>query len=201
MRDQLLDLVRPLAEELAEELADLLAERVGAMLVEVGHAMDIALSAATSALGDAESSAPAPMPTPDPASAPAPVARRARRDRPRKVPPEPQPDGQSTDKRAKNGKAWPSCRLCGKRGVTARTHPAHCDAPEADAPEDRDIKPANPPKSAPADRLSAIRAAAAKRRVATPLEDRVEDRDEHDAAPPRVDDDEVRELDFGGDAA
>jgi hypothetical protein len=58
--------------------------------------------------------------------------------RPFNVPAAPAPSGQSTDKGAKqaNGKAWPSCSICKKVGVTARTHPAHVDGtPAAAAPK------------------------------------------------------------------
>lgn len=41
-------------------------------------------------------------------------------------------------KKQANGKAWPSCSICKKEGVTARTHPAHVDGTAGDADSDQE---------------------------------------------------------------
>lgn len=155
MRNALLKRVRPLVDRFAAELTALAVTRIERELERMEESFEVALSLyetgayesdgphdlLTQALGpdlarmlsgdDGKrgSRQPAPHATQQGAATPGQSASSAAGN---VAEPQRAPTGH---KRSSNGKAWPSCSLCGKVGVSARTHPAHV--------VDRDIKPEN----------------------------------------------------------
>ena len=156
IREHLLARVRPLVDRLADDLVTIIDEHIESRLARMTEAFDVALSAAASELGALDENAP---PTTRVVrsprkSAPTPVivvdeiapssvvlVHHGAKPANATLPDEP---SVATAKLAKNGKAWPSCKLCGRIGVTARTHPLHGDKPSSGT-----ISPLKPEASAP----------------------------------------------------
>jgi hypothetical protein len=137
IREHLLARVQPLVDRLASDLVAIIDEHIESRLARMTEAFDVALSAAASELGALDENAPIPA---------RPVQSQRKAARPRSIVVDEIPaasvivvhhgvkpenvieriapaETTPVAKVAKNGKAWPSCKLCGRVGVTARSHP------------------------------------------------------------------------------